>query len=142
MFKYNPEDATSCLPEGEAQLVLVKVEEKQSKAGNDMAVLTFDAFSGERRGRVTEYVVNPTTLFKLKQIAKAFGPKASAEFDAGTFDPSDYVESSLMAVLKVESQDGFDDKNVVKKYLPKAAGEVARPAAPKSADELAEDCPF
>ncbi len=143
MFKYDPKDATSCLPEGEAQLVLVKVEEKQSKAGNDMAVLTFDAFSGERRGRVTEYVVNPTTLFKLKQIAKAFGPKASAEFDAGKFDPSDYVEESLMAVLKVESQDGFDDKNVVKKYLPKTAGDVTKPTAPKATAPDADDsCPW
>lgn len=137
MFKYNPEDATSCLPEGEAQLVLVKVEEKQSKAGNDMAVLTFDAFSGERRGRVTEYVVNPTTLFKLKQIAKAFGPEASAEFDAGKFDPSDYIDGSLMAVLKVESQDGFDDKNVVKKYLPANGAAVA--SKPVAAADEADD---
>ena len=46
MFKYNPEDATSCLPEGEATLAIVKAEDKVSRAGNDMVVITFDAFVG------------------------------------------------------------------------------------------------
>ncbi len=139
MFKYNPSDATSCLPEGEATMVLTKVEEKQSRAGNDMAVLYFDAFVGEQKGKVTEYVVNPTTLFKLKQIARAFGPKAEGEFDDGTFDPASYIDESLIAILKIESQDGFDDKNVVKKYLPKsAATETA-----KAKDNVnAADYPF
>ena len=132
MFTYNPQDAIACLPEGEAQLVLTKVEERQSKAGNDMVVLYFDAFMGERKGKVTEYVVNPVTLYKLKQIAKAFGPKAFAEFEKAKFDPAAYLDESLAAILKVESQDGFDDKNVVKKYLPKNGTSAPTPAAPKA----------
>lgn len=138
MFKYNPEDATSCLPEGEATLAIVKAEDKVSRAGNDMAVVTFDAFVGERKGRVTEYVVNPTTLYKLKQIAKALGSKALGEFDRGEFDPNAHAGETLRAVLAIDSQDGFDDKNIVKKYL---APDAAAPA-PKTTDANAADCPF
>lgn len=138
MFKYNPEDATSCLPEGEATMVLIKAEDKVSRAGNDMAVITFDAYVGERKGRVTEYIVNPTTLYKLKQIAKALGSKAVGEFDKGEFDPNAHAGETLRAVLAIDSQDGFDDKNVVKKYL--AAGDAA--PAPKPVDSNAADCPF
>ena len=139
MFKYDPKEATSCLPEGEATLVIKKAEDKVSRAGNDMSVITFEAFVGERRGLITEYVVNPTTLYKLKQIAKALGPKAVAEFDAGSFDPGAHAEESLRAVIAIESQDGYDDKNKVKKYLPAGAPVTPKPAT----DEVdASDCPF
>lgn len=132
MFKYNPEDATSCLPEGDATLSIKSVEDKVSRAGNDMVVITFEAFVGERKGLVTEYVVNPTTLYKLKQIAKALGPKAVGEFDAGKFDPAAYVGETLTAAIGIESQEGFDDKNKVKKYLPK--GTAAAPPKPPAED--------
>jgi hypothetical protein len=140
MFKYDPNDATSCLPEGEATLAIKSAEDKVSRAGNDMIVVTFEAFSGDRKGLVTEYVVNPTTLFKLKQIAAALGPKALAEFNAGKFDPATHVGETLRAVLAIESQDGFDDKNKVKKYLP--AGSAPAASAPKQDDVNAADCPF
>lgn len=130
MFDYNPEDATSCLPEGDATLAIKSCEDKTSRAGNDMAVITFEAYVGERKGLITEYVVNPTTLFKLKQIARALG--ADAEFDAGKFDPAKHIGETLAAVIAIESQDGFDDKNKVKKYLPKGA--AAAPPKPPADD--------
>jgi hypothetical protein len=140
MFDYNPADATSCLPEGDATLAIIKCEDKTSRAGNDMIVVTFEAFVGDRKGLVTEYVVNPSTLFKLKQIAKALGPKAVAEFDAGTFDPAKHIGETFAAVLAIESQDGFDDKNKVKKYLP-ANGSAPAPKAP-AAEADDESVPF
>jgi hypothetical protein len=141
MFDYNPEDATSCLPEGEATLAIKSCEDKTSRAGNDMIVVTFEAFSGDRKGLITEYVVNPSTLFKLKQIATALGPAALAEFNTGKFDPAKHVGETLSAIIAIESQEGFDDKNKVKKYLPKSAGVPA--PSPKAQDDVnAADCPF
>lgn len=138
MFKYNPEDATSCLPEGDATLAIKSCEDKVSRSGNDMLVVTFEAFVGERKGLITEYVVNPATLFKLKQIAKALGPQAVAEFDKGEFDPADHVGETLAAVIAIESQDGFDDKNKVKKYLPANGAALATKAPVAEADDPAD----
>lgn len=127
MFKYNPEDAISCLPDGEYTLAILKAEDTVSKAGNDMTVVTFEAFGDTRKGKVTEYIVNPVTLYKLKQIAKALGPAAVAQFDKGEFAPEEHIGDTLRAVLAVESDD-FGDKNKVKKYLP-ANGTAPKPPA-------------
>lgn len=125
---YDPKDASDTLPEGEYDLEITKVEDTQSKtSGAQMQVVYFRAYGNDGRSvMVKEYIVVPKTLFKLKQIAAALGMRQ--EFDAKQFQVDDQIGKTLRAELRVDSQEGYDDKNTVKKYL---AREV-----PKSADEL------
>ena len=135
MFSYNPEDASSVFAKGEYDAVLKKVTEKTSKAGNAMLEVNWTLYDGERQTGLFDYIVNPATIYKLKQIAKAMGKLA--DFEGKTFDLAAHVESTIRVAVDVEEQDGFDDKNVVKKYLPKANG---TPTQAKRAED--PDIPF
>ncbi len=138
---YDPKDAVTVLPEGEYNVVLEKYEEKISKKGNDMMVLTWKAFPADNRppAFVTDYIVFPSLTFKLKKLAKAMGKMG--EFEAKTFQPEDYVGASVKAFLKIDTQEGFDDKNAIGDYLPLADDAVpAGKFAPASKKD--EDIPF
>lgn len=131
MFDYDPTQASSCLPAGTYPAVISKVEEQISKAGNPMLKLTFEAYHGDRKQIVYDYIVNPATLYKLKQLARSLGKLA--DFEAKKFDAMQHQGESLVLSLKEESDD-FGDKNTVKAYKPKDA-----PTAPADADP---DIPF
>lgn len=143
-WKYNPKDAESCLPEGEYEATVNSVTEGESKtSGNPMLTVGFAVYppaGGERK--VNDYIVNPSTLFKMKKIARALGEED--DFKAGTFDLADHIGANLTLVLDVQQQDGFDDKNNVKDYKPLARRTVAsgtRKAAPAETIED-KDIPF
>lgn len=131
-FRYDPKDAVQCWPEGTYEATIVSVEEKQSKAGNDMLVVKFRCYSDNRQTLVTDYITDAMT-WKLKKIAKAVG--MLAEFDAN--QPNwyfDLQDRNLRVVLKVDEQDGFDDKNQVRGYEPTAvSGAPAKPSNPRPA---------
>lgn len=140
MITYDPKDAVQTLPAGEYNAVLEKYEEKLSKKGNQMAVLTWKVFdaNSDRTPFVTDYIVFPAFTFKLKKLAKSLGKLA--DFESKVFQPEDYVGASTRVFLDVESQEGYDDKNVIGNYLPLAedsvpAGKFAKPAdGPKDSD--------
>ena len=114
---YDPKDAIMVLPEGEYNAVLKKVEEKQSKAGNDMCVLTWEVHPEDARPAVlvSDYIVFPAFTFKLKRLAQSMGKLQ--EFEDKTFQPEDYQGSSTRVFLRVAKQDGYDDKNEIKSYV-------------------------
>jgi Protein of unknown function (DUF669) len=141
--KYNPKDASSCLPKGEYPAVIDHVESKTSKAGNEMDVVTFRVYPDNGREiLVDDYIVNPSTLFKLKKIAVALGKKQ--DFEAGTFQVADHLQSNLTVLLDVEESDEFGDQNKVKGYkahsLPAAA--VAVGAVAKAGPLKDDNIPF
>lgn len=115
-MNYNPADATECLPGGDYEAVLTKTEERQSKKGNDMIDLTWTVFQADtgRTFLVHDYIVNPSTLFKMKHLAKALGK--THEFKAAAFQPADYIDHHVTLQLGIKSQSGFDDKNVIDRY--------------------------
>jgi hypothetical protein len=129
-MNYNPKDASQCWPEGDYHGTLVKVEESQSKrSGNDMEAWTFRAYHQDGREQIiTDYVVVPSCVFKIKQLAIALGRKD--DFENGVFQAADYLKSDVLLALKIEESDEFDDKNKIAKV--KAAASTApapRPAA-------------
>lgn len=143
MIEYNPKDAVMCWPAGIYDAVLAKVDEtKKSKQGNDMYVLTFEVFDREGNGSmfVTEYAVIPTGLFRVKKFARAIGEEFA--FEAGTFDPAQYVNVALQLDLEIQKQEGFDDKNRVKAYLPKRQHASAKAKGTPIEQEKDEALPF
>jgi hypothetical protein len=131
-LNYNPTDCNECWPEGDYEAVLEKVEDKRSKAGNDMQELTWKVYRSDgRTQQVYDYIVVPAGLFKLKGMARAWGK--TAEFDGGTFQADDHLDESLVVKLIVEKQDGYADKNRIVAYKPlvrSTVGITQAPAAP------------
>jgi hypothetical protein len=75
---YNPKDAVLCWPEGHYMAELVKVDDATSKVkpdgsgGNPMQILTWNLFHQDGREQaIKDYVVGPSTTFKLRQLAIA-----------------------------------------------------------------------
>lgn len=127
---YDPADAVTVLPEGEYNAVLEKYEDKVSGKGNQMGVLTWKVFddASERTPFVTDYIVLPTFTHKLKRLAKSLGKEE--DFRNKSFQPEDYVGTSTRVFLKVEKQEGYDDKNIIGHYVARANGEEAPKFAP------------
>lgn len=143
--KYDPKDAVKVLPEGTYHGVLAAVEDKTSKAGNPMQVATWTVFgpNGQKRD-IRDYIVVPSCVYKLRNIARAIGEAAYAEFKSGAFQLDPLVGSlSLNLEIKVEQQDGYDDKNVIDAYKPRDPAETAPAEVPEFGSSAAdEDIPF
>jgi hypothetical protein len=130
-FNYNSKDASSALPEGKYPASLATCEEGTSKSsGCPMLTLTFKVYTdkgGERT--VYDYIVNPSTLWKMKRLAKALGK--DAEFKANTFQPADNIGANLTLELSMEEDDQYGDKNGVRGYEPSTLGSTSRVSPPK-----------
>ena len=74
------ENYTRC-EEGQHIAKLVKIEEKETQAGDDMMVATFEVTMGESKGaRVFEnFVLTEKALWKLKGYLEAVGMKAEGK---------------------------------------------------------------
>lgn len=139
-FNYNHKDAVTVLPEGEYNAVLEKCEKKESKKGNEMAVLTWRIFP-EGSGAtplVTDYIVFPAFTWKLKRLAQSLGRED--DFKSERFQPGDYIGSSTRVFLEVQQSDDFDDKNGIKTYVAAKDGAVSPKFAPPS--EKDAEIPF
>lgn len=130
MLQYDPKDASPDVwPKGDYDATLDNVENTNSKAGKPMQVWTFTVYAPDGSTQeIKDYVVIPAALFKVKQLAIALGKRE--EFEAATFQPEDNIGCGMTAVLAIEEQQGFDDKNRIAKVKAKAPNgtPVARPA--------------
>lgn len=118
MFEFNPDDAKEkvyeCLPTGEYEIVITDVEERVSKAGNDMIRLGITAY-GEDGTKVFiyDYIVNPSSLWKLKSICRCM----NIDFD-GTLDEQLLIDGRMKAKIKfVKATDKYPEKNTIDRYL-------------------------
>jgi hypothetical protein len=134
---YDPDDAVTAWPEGDYDAVLKDVKESTSKrkpdgsGGNPMEVWTFQVYDDAGREQtITEYVVVPAATFKIKQLAAALGRKA--EFERRTFQADTHIGETVRVVLGVEAEDGFDDKNRIRKFKAREAPAPRQSAAPAS----------
>lgn len=140
-FEYNPEDAkTPCLIPGEYQGSFDSCEEKTSKKGNRMLVCDWTVQHGDRQVFITDYIVVPSGLFKLKAMAKAWNQLR--DFEAGMFDPFQWTGRVLTLVLDIDSQPGYDDKNRIKAFKAPMGAQVVPAGMPPQNGEDDETIPF
>lgn len=118
-FAYNHKDAQKPVwPKGDYPAALMTTEEKVSSKGNPMLVLTFEVYNGDKSVQIDDYIVNPSTIYKLKGLAVALGELAA--FDADTFNADEFVGANLIVELDIQAgSGGFDDANKIKKYKSK-----------------------
>lgn len=122
-MRYDPKDANNLIPDGEYDAEIAEAEETTSKKGNDMLKLTVRVWAGGGGPRVIfDYIVVPSSLYKLKQIAAATGQMPA--FEAGELGAKGVQGKSLRVSLKTEKDKSgaFPDKNAVARYLPQEAG--------------------
>ncbi len=145
-FKYNPADATTTWPDGDYEATLVKVDDEPSKnTGAEMLTLTFKVYNGSKEITLKDYIVAPSTVFKLKKLAVALGEGVA--FGLGKFDPCDHLNANLLLTLATEESDDYGDKNKIKAYKPLSRTPAAVAAKPVGAMPLGDtitdkDIPF
>ena len=127
-MKYNPKDASMCLPPGVYDATISAFNDKdsdgnplRSKTSNQlMEVVEFTIYTPSGGTiRMSEYITEKVVAWKYGVLAKALNKKD--DFDAGTFNPADYIDHNVKVELIVEEFDG-KDQNKIKKVLPKDGG--------------------
>lgn len=149
-WKYDPKDATQCLPKGEYEAVIKDCEYGTSKnSGNDMATLKVEVYDGDRKITVKDWVVNtPRMVWKLKHLARAVG--AESAFESGMFEPHHAVSESVKVRLDVDDQDPkYGEQNRITDYMPSEMGQPKQAAGTKRAQQQSyaeipadDDIPF
>lgn len=148
-FAYDPADAVMVQPEGDYPAVVSGWDDKESKAGDPMLTMMFTVYAPDGTStEMKDYIVNPpkasgkkSMIWKLKRIAQALGQEEA--FTAGTFDIAQHMGHNLTVTLKIKSQAGFDDQNVIQAYKPAGASgpkAFVPPADEKGVDD--SDLPF
>lgn len=154
---YNPEDATQVWPavmDGKPiayDAELLKVEETTAKSsGNPMEVWTVKVYDPEGRSKtIVDRVVVPAATWKIKQLAAALGQQAA--FQSRHFQAGDNIGAGFKVNLRIEKQDGFDDKNTVGTYIgippvreaiTAGAAPARKPVAPQQAPPYGNEQQF
>jgi hypothetical protein len=121
-WTYDPKKASSCLPAGNYEAVLESVEEKVSKNNNPMLEAHWTVFeSADRHVTVRDFIVNPATLWKLKNIARAWAMLGT--FEAGVFDLQEHLQKHITVVLDLQNSEKYGEQNSIVGYLePPSAG--------------------
>lgn len=125
-MKFNPKAASTLIPDGEYDAEIAAAEEAESKKGNAMMKLTVRVWAGGGGPRtVFDYIVDPHSIWKLKQIAAAIGKQDV--FESGDMGPGEIAGESVRVAIKTQKDrtGQFEDKNVVARYLAPAAGMAA-----------------
>ena len=138
-WDYDPSEASDCLTPGDYLAELESVEERVSKAGNPMLLVIWIIHHNGRAWKIYDYIVRPSGLFKLKNIARAW--HLSKEFEARAFDLAEHLRRPITLALIVQSQEGYSDKNSVDGYKPPDVAPPPLFPQPKSAPGE-EDIPF
>ena len=135
MFQFDPKDAgNKLIPDGEYEATVVEAEELKSKAGNAMLKLTIRVWANGNTFQLVDYVVNPSSLWKLKRLAGAVG--LIDKFETGSFDPRELVGKNFLAGVKTKKDETakYPDQNVIAKYSQSAP--APRPREPGEDDLL------
>lgn len=114
-FDYEPDEANRVWPDGTYSASIITVQKKTSRAGNSMLEICLEVYLGTKKKLLWDYIVRPTTIWKLEELAKALG--AIKAFKEKTFDLKEYVGKSLEISIRTKDDAEFGKHNVVAKYI-------------------------
>ena len=138
-FEYDPKEVKSeyaVLPNGEYECEIVGAVETVSRAGNDMIKLVLCVFGNEgEQVRVYDYIVSPSTLWKLKSICRC----CEIEFD-GILDEQLLIGRRMRVLTKVDPErnvDGktYSERNSIAKYVSGIGNQTTKTDPPVVADD-------
>ena len=135
-------NAFQVIEPGEGVFKVVKAEEKTSRAGNDMMVVTFRLT--DARGQSTlanEYLIssndptqNKSTATKVYNLLCGIGKPS---LYGKPLDTNDIVGCTGQCIIKTQKSDDpqYADKSVISKY-------IAQVHTPQPIDNFSDDIPF
>lgn len=137
-------DEEKLLPAGEYAFTISGAEEKVSKKGNDMIVLTVRVFKPDGSFvLVTDYLTD-AMMYKILHLCEAVG--LSDKYDSGLLEPEDFIGKEGLLKLKIQKDTTGDypDKNTIADYA------ISKDSKPKKKDalskvidnEMEDDIPF
>jgi hypothetical protein len=131
--------AANLLVGGDYAFEVTKAEEQTSKAGNDMVKLQLNIPDEEERSHtVFDYLVGTEgAAYKVRHFAEAVG--LLDDYERGELKADDMVGRSGIAVVGIQKQSGYPDKNVIRDYKPAHSSAAAAPAATKKGNGPARD---
>ena len=116
-MNYNSDDAKNYLPEGDYIAILAECEETTSKSsGKEMLKCVWEILVGPRKVSIWDYIVNPTGLWRLREIAKALG--RVGEFDLNQFQLAAEVGIRLQVTLSLEENPKYGPQNRIEAWAP------------------------
>ncbi len=120
------------------------IDAVSKNSGKAMIKVELSVFNGGSTRRVTDYLME-SMAFKLIHFSKAIG--LFPDYEAGNLDPAKCVGRAGRVTLRIEEQDNFPAKNVVKDYVkPDAQGDSIAPkaanAVPRAAVSGDDTVPF
>lgn len=128
------------LPEGEYGFEISGAEEKISKAGNEMIVLTVRIFKPDGSFQIiTDYLME-ALAFKLRHAADACG--LTHEYETGILAAENFIGKTGMLKLKIQKDKNgeYPDKNTVGDYIvPKDGAPAVKPKGSNAAAETEDD---
>jgi hypothetical protein len=142
MAKFNPSEAISCLPAGVYDATIDTVEDKQSKKGADMVVVSYTIYKPDgTTSTLKEYAVIPSGMWRVKRLCKACNAsKAFESGDTGTI-ARELVGKNIKVTLSVAENGEFGDQNRIESYAP-GAGIAAAAKSPAVPGIEESDIPF
>jgi hypothetical protein len=131
-------------PKGEYPFSIVAAEQKTSKKGNEMIVLSVQIFNAEGRVRtLNDYLLDmPEMAHKLRHAAVVCG--LEDKYNAGTLEPFDFVDKTGVAKVGIQKSkdEQYADKNVINDYLAADASKPVPVPQQSAAAELNDEIPF
>lgn len=100
------------LPEGWYDAVCIAAQEKISKKGNDMLVMTATVYGPGVQVNIDTYFVSTAqpSMTRLKKFCNSIG----VPFGGGEITPAMVLNKNFKALVKTQEGTGsFDDKNVI-----------------------------
>ncbi len=131
------------LPPGDYDFEVLDAQDKVSKNGNEMIAVKLAVFrpNGSRQ-YVNDYLMEKMA-FRLRHFCYAVG--IGDKYESGDLAADHCKGRAGRVTLKIEEQDGFDPKNVVKDYVPVQVDAKPAPAAaklPSAAAASIDEPPF
>jgi hypothetical protein len=115
-LQYNLEEQSSGfepLPADQYKAKIVKIELGESQTGNPKLDVQWEVVEGEYTGRKIFDTVPLHVGFRVKQYADLAGIESGS-----TLDTSLMMDAEAILSLSVESREGYDDRNKIKKIIP------------------------
>jgi len=126
-----------CFPAGEYEAEIVEIKQQVSKKGNDMLKLDIDCYSNDgKKVRVFDYIVAPSSLYKLKAICKFTG----IAFD-GKIEEQLLKGKRVFVKLKIDPEGEYPARNSIAAYIG-ACSQKQQPQPETTKPIIDDDIPF
>lgn len=131
------------LAAGECSFEIMEAEDKISKSGNEMIVLTVQVFEASGRSKYIDDYLLDAIPHKVRHISEACG--LLDKYEAGELHAIDFVSKTghCKVGIQKDKTGAYPDKNVIRDYvIPKNTNGSHAPAASTRSNDLDDEIPF